>query len=131
MNSDHPNIWDRLSLKIYPKYLYPGQYCQTINTLSVAIMHRLPDVIPHWELMDFVYLKPGSKFRYLGLVKTLKIKSDIQPAFTVLETVSPLIDEKKSSGKTLAMGDNICITPYDRQYLAALPDSNSSSDQLK
>jgi hypothetical protein len=117
----HPNILDNFFLRIYPRYLYPGQLCQSLTTINVGIIHKLPDVTPLWKIMDYLYLKKGSVFKFLGLARNLHIEGEVQPLYSVLQMVSPFVDEKKSFGKHLSPGDMITLTPFDRQFIVPAP----------
>jgi len=115
----HPNFLDRVALKIYPRYLYPQQPCESVAEINVGILHKLPDIKPYWKIMDFIYLKKGSVLKYLGLAANLNIEGDVQPSYTILETVNPVIDEQKSLDRHLSAGDLVCLTPFDRQFLTS------------
>jgi hypothetical protein len=119
--SRHPNILDKIYLKIYPGYLYSGQLCQCLSTINVGIIHKLPDSTSVWKIMDYLYLKKGSLLKFLGLAKKLRISEDIQPLYSILESVSPQVDETKSADKHLSPGDLIIITPIDRQFITPAP----------
>jgi hypothetical protein len=125
--SSHPNFLDRLLLKIYPRYLYPGQTCHTLATVNVGILHKLPDIQPYWKIMDYLYLRKDSVVKYLGLAKHLKFSGDVQPLYTIMELVDPHVDENKSFDKQASPGDLICLTPYDRQFISAIPANFSST----
>lgn len=117
--SNHPNLFDHIAVKIYPRYLYPGQFCQTIATTNVGIIHKLPDIHNTWRVMDYLYLQKGSYLRYLGLAKRVKVFGEIDPNSTILELVEPVVDESKSFGKHASPRDLICISPFDRQFIAS------------
>ena len=119
--STHPNFLDKFYLKIYPSYLYPGQLCQPLSTINVGILHKLPDITPTWKIMDYVYLKKETLLKFLGLAKNLHFSDEIQPVFTILELVKPLVDEGKSFGKHLSPGDVVTLTPFDRKFIIAAP----------
>lgn len=67
----HPNFLDQLAVRIYPRYLYPTQVCQTLATVNIGMVHKLPEVKPYWKIMDYLYLKKDSTLRFLGLAKNL------------------------------------------------------------
>lgn len=115
----HPNILDNLAFKIYPRYLYPGQECETVTEINVGIIHKLPDSKPFWKIMDYVYIKKGAVMNFLGLAGSLHIEGDILPRNSVMEIISAVSDDKKSPGKQLSRGDLVCLTPYDRQFITA------------
>lgn len=123
MSTTHPNFLDKLAVKIYPGYLYQGQLCVTQAITSVAVIHLIPDLKPHWKIMDFIYVNKNSAFRFLGLGSSLKMNGDVQPLFSILQTVYAYVDERKSEGKQLAPGDLICTTPFDRQFFLTAPES--------
>ena len=129
MTITHPNLLDKLFLKIYPQYLYPGQSCQAVATVNVGIVHRIPDRHPYWKIMDYLFLRKGSTFKYLDLARNLHLNGDILPSYSVLELVTPDVDEMKSFGKIANTADIICLTPYDRQFIVAAPEITST--QLK
>jgi hypothetical protein len=124
---NHPNFFDGLALKFFPGYLYQGQLCQTLATVNVGIIHKLPDIKPFWKIMDYLYLKKGSVMRYLGKAGSLDVVGDVLPAYSVFELLQPEVDEKKSFGKQLSGGDWVCLTPFDRQFIAAAPENIMSS----
>jgi len=129
--SDHPNFFDRLAVKIYPRYLYAGQICQSISPINIGMIHRLPDIRPRWKVVDYLYLKKGSTMKYLGLAKSLKIEGEITPMSTILELINPDVDESKSPGKHISPGDLITISQYDRQFLnASTPPDPTLMDKL-
>ncbi|OGD08983.1 hypothetical protein A2397_05820 [Candidatus Amesbacteria bacterium RIFOXYB1_FULL_44_23] len=123
----HPNFLDNLLLKLYPRYIYPGQMCRTLATVNIGVIHKLPDIHPYWKIMDYLYLKKDARLKYLGLARSLKLTGDVQPLYTIMEVVEPRVDENKSFDKQLTPGDLICLTPYDRQFIVAeLANSPSS-----
>jgi hypothetical protein len=125
----HPNFLDKLALKIYPQYLYPGQLCESLATINIGIIHKLPEIKPFWKVMDYLYMKKGSVFNYLGLAKNLQIVGDIDPMYSVIEILIPYVDENKSYGKQLSKGDIVCLSPFDRKFIIAAPDDVLSRKQ--
>jgi hypothetical protein len=117
--ASRPNIFDNLAVKIYPRYLYPGQLCESLAEINVGILHKLPDIKTNWKILDYFYLKKGSLMKFLGLARTLKIVGDIEPQFSIMEMILPLADESKSFDRQLSKGDLVCLTPYDRQFIIA------------
>ena len=80
--------------------------------------------------MDYVYLKKETILKFLGLAKKLHFSDEIQPVFTILELVKPDVDESKSFGKHLSPGDVITLTPFDRKFIIAAPQSESSKPYI-
>ncbi len=117
----HPNFLDKLYLKIYPKYLYEGQNCQSLAKIYIGIINKVPDIKPYWKIMDYLYLEPKSTFKYLGLARDLKFTGDIHPFDSILETIDPKVKEDPLNPKHAGIGDLVVVTPTDRQFLAALP----------
>lgn len=116
---NHPNILDQIAVKIYPRYLYPGQFCQTAATTNVGIIHKVPDIHNSWKVMDYLYLKKGSFMRYLGLAKNVKVMGEIEPMSTILELIDPEVEDSKSPGKHVSPRDLVCVSPFDRQFIMA------------
>lgn len=115
--SNHPNLFDKLAVHFSPYYLYPGQLCQSQGTINAGVIHKLPDIKPFWKSMDYLYLKPGSVFKYHGLAKDLSMSGDFSPKSPIFEIVSAKIDDQKSFGKQTNPGDLIFLTPFDRQFV--------------
>jgi len=124
MSTPHPDFWDKLSVKIYSRYLYRTQLCQTLATVNIGLIHKLPEVKPYWKIMDFLYLKKDSTMRFLGLAKNLKFSGDVKPSDSIFELVNPIIDESKSADKHVSGGDVVCITPFDRKFITASPNKD-------
>jgi len=123
----HPNRLDKIKLRLDRNYLYPGQLCQTIAKVNAGIVHKIPSVEPYWKIMDYIYLKPGSTLKFLGLAKDLKFTGDVLPVHSVFETVSPLIyddiisENISGSRPHLGAGDIVIFIPQDRQFISAAP----------
>ncbi len=119
--SNHPNFTDKLKLRFNPRYLYPGQLCQSQATVNAGIIHKLPDIKPFWKTMDYLYLKTGSVFKYHDVAKNLDMTGDFPPNAPILEVVAARVDDQKSAGKQSNPGDLICLTPFDRQFITPQP----------
>jgi hypothetical protein len=124
----HPNYLDKLFVKIYSRYLYPGQACHLLGEVYVGILHRFPNAKECWKISDYVYLKSNSTMKYLGLATDLGGVTDAHPNDSLFESVNPILKEDALIPKHIAPGDIILITPTDRQYVAALPLTPSSPD---
>ena len=129
MSTPRPNFLDRLAVKIYPRYLYPSQLCQTLATVNIGITHKVPEIKPYWKIMDHLYLKKDSTLKYLGLARNLEIAGDFNPYDSIFELVSPLVDEDKSYGKHASGGDIVCLSPTDRRFIVAAPDQSGPSKE--
>ncbi len=116
----HPNILDRFLVKVYSRYLYPGQPCLTVATTNVGVIHKSPDITSFWKIMDYVYLSKNSALKYAGLARNLNMPGDIPPLYSVFQLITPIVDEIKSRGKSASPGDLIAISPYDRQFIAGI-----------
>lgn len=117
----HPNLFDRFFVKIYPRYLFPGQTSQILARINVSVLHKLPQSKSAWNLTDTVCLEAGSKLIFLGLAKSLHLRKVINSNYSIFEIVSPRL--KDSASHPLNPGDVICVTPFDRQYVYPLTNS--------
>lgn len=115
----HPNFFDRIFVKINPRYLYPHQIAQTVGKVYMGIVHKLPESKPNWKIMDYIYLQKGSTMRFWGLAKSLKWEGDLNPASSIFEIVSP-ITEGELNPRHVASGDVISISPSDRRFIYPL-----------
>ena len=122
ISRSHPNFWDKVAVKIYPRYLYTTQFCHTLATVNVNLLHHEPNAKTSWKIADNVYLKKDSTLRFIGLVKKLKGFNGLDPYSSIFVLVNPQLDELKSSGKHVSSGDTIFLTPFDRRFIVAAPD---------
>jgi len=124
---NHPNFIDRLSVKIWPRYLFPGQLASTTGKIQIGIVHKLPQAKPYWKIMDYVLLEKGSILRFRGLAKNLNLTGDVEPIFSVFDLVSvkPVYDVAEQ-GKHITPGDMVIVLPVDRQFIYPAPEQQSA-----
>lgn len=125
----HPRLLDRLAVKIYPRYLYPGQLAQTTGTLQVGIVHKSPASKPNWSITDYVKIEQGSQLRFRGLARSLKLTGDIEPLYSIFEIVKAVTPPDTSqSAHHISPGDPVVILPTDRRFVYPAPESASPPD---
>ena len=119
----HPNFLDRLSIKIFPRYLYPGQLAATTGKIQIGIIHKLPQAKPYWQIMDYLPLERGSLIRFRGLARNLNLTGDIEPLYSVFDLVhiKTAIDVTDLA-KHLSLGDSVIVLPVDRQFIYPAPE---------
>jgi len=120
---DHPNIIDKLLLKINPRYLYPNQLIQTASKLNVALVHKV-FTPSHWKIMDYVTLNKGSALKFLGTGKNFKLTGDLLPTHSLFEIVDV------TSERHMGAGDIVALTPSDRKFLTPAPANLVPSEHL-
>ncbi len=71
--------------------------------------------------MDFVKLSKGSTLKYLGGVKELRFKGDLNPSHSIFDLIASdtsVFDEPTHHANP---GDLVIVIPQDRRFLVAKP----------
>lgn len=116
----HPNLLDKLAVKIYSRYLYPDQTAVLQGKVYAGIMHKSPEVKEGWKVMDYFYLEPNSTLRFKGLASKFNLRQEISPKHSLFEIINPIILTSYTKPHHISPGDVICIAPSDRQFIYPL-----------
>ncbi len=49
----HPTFFDRLAVKIYPRYLFEDQIAIVTGRVYAGVMHKSPEMKEGWKVMDY------------------------------------------------------------------------------
>ena len=113
----HPNLWDKLALHIYPRYLYPGQPANTVAKTNVNVVHKLPAATPVWRTTNSVNLPSGSILKFLGLAKNHKFLIDVEPMYSLFEIIHTANSPDSSLEHQVSIGDFVCVSPLERKFI--------------
>ncbi len=114
-------LWDKIARKIYPRYLHQGETGWINGKIYVGVIHRSPDIAnPAWKVVHYLHLENGSQIKFIGLVKKLHLDGDVSKDDSIFEIVKPVIQLDPVSPTTITIGDTICVSPSDRQYIYPL-----------
>lgn len=122
-----PGLLDKIKARIFPNYLYPGQFCQPTSNLKVAIIHKVSTGRngPHqWNIMDYITIEKGSLLKYLGTGSKFKIGGTLPPSYSLFETVD--ISADRLSGT----GDVVALSPQERKFVVVAPQVMPSDAKL-
>jgi len=122
----HPNFLDRLAIKIFPRFLYPGQLAFATGRIQIGIVHKTPSAKIYWKVTDYLQIEMGSILRYRGLVRSLKISGDVDPLYSVFDIVQAnTAMDVTESGHHISVGDAVIVLPADRRFIYPAPETSA------
>lgn len=113
----HPNLLDRIAVRINPRYLYLGQSAKTTAKVYAGILHKSPDVTVGWKVIQYMYIEMESQLIFLGLSNKFKLEDSTLRNYSLFEVKNAIILKDYSNDRHVSPGDTVCIAPSDRKYV--------------